>query len=265
MGTSLVDTHPRRLSITCPLVSQNRQDHHPGELIARHRHEDHQLVYVARGVLAVRTDHGAWVAGARRAVWVPAGTWHEHRVHGHTEVHTLHFPLDCTPLPGDTPTVIAVPALLRELLVASTEPGLTPGESDRLRAVVEDRLCRADIAPLQLPCARDPRLHEACRIVTDDLARPLTIARLAREVGLSERHLSRLFHTEFGTTYPQWRTTARLFQAMIDLTEGATVTETAHRCGWSTPSAFVATFTRTLGQTPGAYRSAGARPRETAR
>lgn len=209
----------------------------------------------------MRTDHGAWVAGARRAVWVPAGTWHEHRVHGHTEVHTLHFPLGCTPLPTGTPTVIAVPALLRELLVASTEPGLTTGESDRLRAVIEDRLCRADIAPLQLPCARDPRLHQACRIVTDDLARPLTIARLAREVGLSERHLSRLFHTEFGTTYPQWRTTARLFQAMIELTDGATVTETAHRCGWSTPSAFVATFTRTLGQTPGAYRSAGARPR----
>jgi AraC-like DNA-binding protein len=265
MGTTFADARPHRLSINCPVVSHTRHDHHPGDHIARHRHDDHQLVYVSRGVLAVRTDHGAWVAGALRAVWIPAGTWHEHRVHGYTEVHTLRFPLGPTPLPLDIPTVIAVPALLRELLVASTESGLTEGERDRLRAVINDRLRRADVTPLRLPRARDPRLADACRIVLDDLAEPRTIARLAREVGVSERHLSRLFRTEFGTTYPQWRTTARLFHAMIQLTDGATVTETAHRCGWSTPSAFVHTFTRTLGRTPGAYRSAGARPRGTAR
>lgn len=41
---------------------------------------------------------------------------------------------------------------------------------------------------------------------------------------------------------------------MIRLSEGATVTQTAHHCGWSTPSAFIDTFTRTPGQTPGCYR-----------
>jgi hypothetical protein len=57
-------------------------------------------------------------------------------------------------------------------------------------------------------------------------------------------------------TYPQWRTNTRVFHAMIELTKGATVTQTAHRCGWATASAFVDTFTRTMGQTPGAYRAA---------
>ena len=61
---------------------------------------------------------------------------------------------------------------------------------------------------------------------------------------------------KFGMTYPQWRTSTRVFQAMIQLAEGATVTETAHRCGWATTSAFVDTFARTMGQTPGAYRAA---------
>ncbi len=36
---------------------------------------------------------------------------------------------------------------------------------------------------------------------------------------------------------------------------GVTVTETAHGCGWATTSAFVDTVTRTMGQTPGTYRS----------
>jgi AraC-like DNA-binding protein len=84
------------------------------------------------------------------------------------------------------------------------------------------------------------------------------MAWLARAASASERTLTRLFRTEFGLTYPQWRTNVRVFHAMIQLAEGATVTETAHACGWATASAFVDTFTRTMGQTPGAYRSGSA-------
>jgi AraC-like DNA-binding protein len=47
---------------------------------------------------------------------------------------------------------------------------------------------------------------------------------------------------------------------MIQLAEGATVTQAAHRCGWATTSAFIDTFTRTMGETPGAYRSAATPP-----
>jgi AraC-like DNA-binding protein len=239
-------------------MSHNRHGHAPGEHIARHRHETHQLVYVSEGVLAVRTDHGAWVAGAQRAVWIPARTWHEHRVHGHSMVHTLDFPVARTVFPGPTPTVVAVSPLLRELLIATTGPGLTPAESGRLLGVIDDRLLRADVTGLRLPSATDPRLERACRLVLDDLSEPRTIAWLARRVGVGERQLGRLFRAEFGGTYPQWRTNARVFQAMIDLTEGATVTETAYRCGWATPSAFIDTFTRVMGRTPGSYRGPGA-------
>ncbi|WIV56231.1 AraC family transcriptional regulator [Amycolatopsis nalaikhensis] len=236
-------------------MSENRHEHSAGQVIERHRHDDHQLVYVIRGVLAVRTDRGAWVASADRAVWMPAGTWHEHRVYGATEVLTLEFPTHDGPLDGTAPTVVAVSPLLRELLIAATEPDLGTAEAARLHAVLRDRLRRAHDEPLTLPEARDPRLAHACRLVTDDLSHPRTTAWLARRTGTSERTLSRLFRLEFGTTYPQWRTTTRVFHAMIQLAEGATVTQTAHRCGWSTPSAFVETFTRTMGRTPGSYRA----------
>jgi AraC-like DNA-binding protein len=85
------------------------------------------------------------------------------------------------------------------------------------------------------------------------------VAWLARQAGASERTLTRLFRGEFGMTYPQWRTSLRIFHAMIRLSEGATVTETAHRCGWATTSAFVDVFTRGMGQTPGAYRGRAGR------
>ena len=225
-----------------------------GDEIDRHRHDEHQLVYVSSGVISIRTEHGAWIASSDRALWVPAHTWHEHRFYGRSRFHTIGFPAASEPFAVQTPTVIAVDELLRELLVALTGAELTAGETKRIRAVPSDRLRRASVAPFQLPAARDPRLADACRVVEADLRRPRTLAWLATRVNASERTLSRLFRTEFGMTYPQWRTRTRIFTAMVLLAEGASVTETAHSCGWATPSAFVDTFARTMGTTPGRLR-----------
>jgi AraC-like DNA-binding protein len=240
------------------------EDHVAGQLIDRHRHEYDQLIYVSTGVLAIQTGAAAWVASRDRAVWIPAGAWHEHRVYGATSVHTVGFTAGDVPLPDDSPTVLAVDGLLRELLPAYTEPGLPPAEAASIRAVLRDRLSRAHVRPLTLPTARDPRLAQACALVAADLRRPRTLTWLAGQVGAGERTLNRLYRGEFGVTYPQWRTTLRVFQAMIRLAEGANVTETAHACGWATTSAFIDTFTRTMGQTPGTYRAA-APPRGPAR
>ncbi|SEG26153.1 transcriptional regulator, AraC family [Actinacidiphila yanglinensis] len=243
-----------------PLPPTNAHDHAPGEVIDRHRHDYHQLIYASTGVLAVQTEGGAWVASGDRAVWTPAHIWHEHRVYGHSSVHTVGFPVDDAPLPTGSPAILAVDGLLRELLIACTGPDLPADESGRLRAVLGDRLRRAHTQPLTLPTARDPRLAHACRLVLDDLGVPRTMTSLARRVGVGERTLTRLFRAEFGMTYPQWRTNTRVFHAMIQLAEGASVTATARRCGWATTSAFIDTFARTMGQTPGAYRAAASLP-----
>jgi AraC-like DNA-binding protein len=227
-----------------------------GDVIDRHRHDDHQLCWVSTGVLAIRTEAGAWVAARDRAVWIPAGTWHEHRFYGASAFRTVGFPVAGAPLADDAPVVVAVSGLLRELLVACTDDALPPAESRRLRAVVHDQLRRARVQPITLPAARDARLGRACDLALADLAQPRTLAWLARRAGTSERTLARLFRAEFGMTYPQWRTSSRLFQAMVELAGDASVTEAAHRCGWATTSAFIDTFRRAMGQTPGSYQRA---------
>lgn len=226
-----------------------------GDVIERHRHDEHQLVYVSSGVIAIRTEHGAWVASNDRALWVPARVWHEHRFYGQSRFHTIGFPTSTAPLTADAPTVIAVDGLLRELLITLTGAGLTRAETRRIHGVLADRLQRATLAPLNLPTPSDARLSDACRLVEDDLAQPRTLAWLAIQVNVSERTLSRLFRTEFAMTYPQWRTRTRIFAAMILLADGTAVTDTAHACGWATTSAFVDTFARAMGTTPGAYRA----------
>jgi AraC-like DNA-binding protein len=209
---------------------------------------------VSAGVLAIRTQLGAGVASNARAAWIPAEVWHEHRFYGLSSFHTIGFPAQTSPLTDESPTVVAVDLLLRELLIACTDSDLPPAESRRIRSVLSDRLRRATIQLLALPAAVDARLADACRLVEADLALPRTLTWLARRVNTSERTLARLFRAEFGAAYPQWRTNVRIFYAMVQLAEGATVTETAHHCGWATTSAFIDTFARTMGHTPGGCR-----------
>jgi AraC-like DNA-binding protein len=227
-----------------------------GDSVERHFHDDHQLVYVSTGVLAVETEAGNWVASKDRAVWLPAGTWHAHRFYGASRLHTVGFPHARPPLPDAAPTIVAVSPLLRELLIAIADPDLTPPEISRVRGVLRDQLRRSSQQPISLPTPKDPRLADACEIASQRLDESIPLAELARRVGAGERSLSRLYREELGMSYPQWRTNLRLLNAMVMLSTGTSVTTTARRCGWNTTSSFIDTFRHALGQTPGAYRAA---------
>lgn len=205
-------------------------------------------------MLALTTERGRWVVSRERSVWVPTGLWHEHRFYGSTSFHTLGFAVGEPPLLSQEPTILAVSDLARALIIAAADPQLPGPEARRIRAVLVDQLRRSKVEPLIVLSARDDRLAAACALVEYDLSQPRNIDWLARRTQTSQRTLARLFRSEFGTTYPQWRNSMRLFHAMTLLSTGATVTQTALACGWATPSAFIDTFTRALGQTPGSYR-----------
>lgn len=227
-----------------------------GEVVERHHHHEDQLIYVSRGVIAVSTDAGHWVASSNRAVWIPAGVSHQHRFHGSSLFHTVGFATDERVLDATGPAVISVTPLVRELVITAAEGALAGDELSRIRAVLRDQLRRAPQDPVSLPAPRDDRLAAACREVMADLSTPRSLADLSTAAGASERTLARLFRTELGVTYPQWRNTIRVYQAMIRLAEGRPIAATAHECGWATPSAFISAFRQATGQTPRAYQLA---------
>jgi AraC-like DNA-binding protein/mannose-6-phosphate isomerase-like protein (cupin superfamily) len=265
-----------------PEAPTGRRPLAPGAGIDAHRHDTHQIVYACRGVLSVTTSAGTWVAPANRAIWVPAGTVHEHRAHGDTDLRLVG--LTGNPLALDRPAVLAVGPLLRELIIAYTDDFTGPagkaaaqdsatshphgaprhgppqhaagdragdGERGRLLAVLLDRLKRAPEHPFHLPSPEDPRLAAVCAILHRDPADGRTLARLAAEAGSSERTLARLCRRELGMSFPQWRTQLRLHHALLLLADGVPVTAVAHRCGWASASAFIDVFRRAFGYTPG--------------
>ncbi|WP_241193125.1 helix-turn-helix transcriptional regulator [Streptomyces sp. ADI98-10] len=226
----------------------------PGGSIDAHRHDDHQIVYAGRGVLTVTTGEGSWVAPGTRAIWVPAGVVHAHRAYGELDLHLVGLPVTENPLGLDAPTVLTVSPLLRELLIAYTRAdGDDRPERARLRAVLLDQLRASAQQPLHLPTPTAPLLRALCGILQADPGDGRTLAELGRQVGASDRTLSRLFRSDLGMTFPQWRTQLRLHHALILLTERTPVTAVAHRCGWSSTSAFIEVFRRTFGHTPGSH------------
>jgi AraC-like DNA-binding protein len=68
--------------------------------------------------------------------------------------------------------------------------------------------------------------------------------------------LQRLFLTETGLALETWRGRARMQQAVVALSAGASVTGTALEAGYQSASAFIAAFKRTFGTTPARYRAA---------
>jgi AraC-like DNA-binding protein len=221
-----------------------------------HAHRQGHLVHAASGVLSLMTEHGTWIAPATRLTWVPAGFVHRHRAHGRTEMRILY--LDDTladELPARPAVLVASPLVREAVLAATAGHARSASATTHLLRVVVDEVAAAPEQPLHLPEPLDPRLRAAARLVEHDLATPLSLHQIADATSVGARTLSRLFRSETGMGYRQWRLQLRVHRALALLATGASVTDTAAACGWATTSQFIEQFTPLVGTTPGRYRA----------
>jgi AraC-like DNA-binding protein len=245
----------RRGDKRSPIATLTR-DYAAGHVIPSHFHDRDQLVYATRGVMTVRTGDGAWVVPTHRAVWIPASIPHTITMSGTVAMRTLYLrPRLAQTLPR-TCSVVNVPPLLRELILhACTFPALrnTVRRQRHLIRVILDRLEIIQTVPLQLPTPSEPRAVRAAEILFADPSdrRPLT--QICKAAGASRRTVERIFQENVGMTFGKWRQQLRLMRAMRLLAEGAKVTHAALESGYSTPSAFINMFRKTLGTTPACY------------
>jgi AraC-like DNA-binding protein len=231
-------------------------DYVPGHSTGWHHHDRDQLVHGERGVMAVRTDDGAWIVPPGYAVWVPAGVVHEVRAASAVAMRTLYLRRDAGVAVADRCRVVAVPALVRELIARVTAlPREYPetGPEARIVAVLADELADLPTAPLDLPLPRDRRALAVAEALIADPADGRDLADWGRDVGASARTLARLFQTETGLSFGRWRQRRRLLAALERLAADEPVTTVALDLGYASPSAFIAMFRRTLGASPTRY------------
>ena len=220
-----------------------------------------QALFCFDGLMRVEMSEGRWFIPDRFGIWLPAGTTPAVELKARVEFQSflLHprfaSRLDMPP----APTVLRASPLIRGIgrrLMPGPPYDTAPTgpEKRRLGWVALDEIARLDRPDLHLPGSGDPRLT---KIMSRLLRRPAeanNLARLADEVGSSERTLSRLFRQDTGLSWREWRDRMRFVMAIEGIQIGRSSTELSNWLGYSTPSAFVAAFRRQSGMTPGEWR-----------
>ncbi|WP_372088729.1 AraC family transcriptional regulator [Tistrella mobilis] len=101
----------------------------------------------------------------------------------------------------------------------------------------------------------DRRLARAVEFMSANLDRPVSLAQVASEAGISVHHFSRLFSQRTGMTPAGLLTTMRMETALrLIQTSDLPIAEIGHRCGYMRAAAFTAAFSRHFGESPLAKR-----------
>jgi AraC-like DNA-binding protein len=253
-----------------------------------HAHAWAQLAYCATGIVQVtaeqsrhKADEITYIVPPSRAVWIAPGAQHHITVLEAAEFRTLYIDASATPPGWTTCRVMVVSALLREAIRgldnidphASLPPGgahfslgrpggktspLSPAREELLTRLVLDEITHADRqalgVPLPHPQTGDKRLRALCEAVLRAPSDRAPLAEWAHGVGASERTLARLFQTELGQSYQQWRQQAVLAHALPLLARGTPVSLVAAASGYASDSAFSAMFKAAMGQSPSHFQ-----------
>ena len=111
-------------------------------------------------------------------------------------------------------------------------------------------------APLRLQAAETPSVRELVAWAAEHPASDLSVPALAKRVGKSPRHLTRVFRSELGVAPAEAVEQLRLEAARRALQQSAaSLDEVASRCGFGSAEVLRRAFVRALHVTPSAYRA----------
>lgn len=230
-----------------------------------HSHAWAQVAMSATGVIRMNAGHSTYLVPPSRALWIPPGVEHVVTVMEDAEIRTLYvhpaarFFGDATETPFQrwpACRVLEVSPLLRELVAhLDTSPGavLRSGQDEReasLAALILDELRRAAPVRLGVDLPADKRLRQLCEAVLDAPTRWDSLADWAAHAGASPRTVARLFRSELGTTFQQWRQQVLLAHALALSARKLPMATIAAELGYASASAFTAMVKRTLGAPP---------------
>jgi AraC-like DNA-binding protein len=237
--------------------------------VVPHSHPWAQLAVSATGVVRLTVARGTYIVPPSRALWIPPGVEHAVTVVEDADLLTLYLhqprgrcgPRVARPLEAAWRQcrVLEVSGLLRALaleLDATPDGAGAPPSADALRresrlsALVLDELRRAQPVPLGVDMPADKRLRALCEAVLDDPGRHATLEGWAQACGASPRTVARLFRSELGTSFLQWRQQVLLARAVTLAARKLPMASIAAELGYASASAFSAMVRRSVGAPP---------------
>ncbi|HTJ95560.1 MAG TPA: helix-turn-helix transcriptional regulator [Pararobbsia sp.] len=216
-----------------------------------HLHPWAQVAYTSEGVMRIDVDDTTWIVPPSRAIWIPAHVVHNAQIIEPAYLRTLYVDASIVPQTLSECRVIEVSALLRELIVAlDAAETLTAGREQSLVQLILDEIVRSESLPLGVPLPADKRLRALCEAIVANPKAGDSLEQLALDVGASVRTISRLFRTELGSSFSEWRQQVVLAHAIPLLSQGQPLSHVASELGYTSQSAFTAMFRRAFGKSP---------------
>jgi len=225
-----------------------------------HFHDVHEIEYACRGMVEVKTAAGHYLLPPHQAAWIPAGLCHQTTLSAGVRTLAVLVEPGLVPAAGDRVRILAVSALLREMMLYSARWPVSRAESgveadaffQALAYVVAEAL--DDEWPLHLPVSDDPVVTAATDYTRAHLGY-VTLSEVTRAVGVSERTLRRIFSTHLGLSWRSYLLRARVLRAMALLAQpDRSVLEVSIAVGFDDAGAFARSFARHCGETPSAYK-----------
>ncbi len=230
----------------------------PGHSIEMHSHSWSQLVFASEGVIAVESGNACWVVPPSRAIWVPAGQSHSIKMHGKVFLQTVYFdsqPETTIDLPC---AAYEVTSLLRELIAFICSKGIINSDTDEhcnLIAFLRFQVRKLTPFPLMVPMPSDRRGKRLASRLIDNPGTDQSLADLCEECGTSLRTMQRVFSQEIGMPLSRWRNQVVMVHAIQLLASDRTITQISLELGFESVSAFIFSFRKYFGMSPGQYRS----------
>lgn len=221
-----------------------------------HDHARGQLIYAPKGIIMANVDGKSWVLSPTRAAWVTPSAPHSIACLTHSHISTLYVDSAlCERLPQDSCLMSITPLFKEMVRKLSSFPDHFDPDSAKARLIpsVIDELQALPLQPLVLTMPTDRRLRRMCERLQRSPAYDAPIHVLAKEAGLSSRHLMRLFHIETGMQFGTWRQQMRLMASLPFLADGVPVMRASQNVGYNSVAAFSTAFKRTFGTSPSQY------------
>jgi AraC-like DNA-binding protein len=225
-----------------------------------HSHDLHQIEYAVRGTVEVESTAGLYLLAPHQAAWIPAGCDHQATLDPAARTVAVLFDPALVAGAGDRVRILAVPPLIREMMIHALRWPITRTEPDpmaddyfrTLGHLVAEALDHE--APLSLPTSTDPVVAAAIAYTREHLG-SVTAAEVGRAVGVSERTLRRRFESTLQLSWRSYLVQARILRALALLAEpGPSVLDVSTAVGFDNVSAFSRAFAQHCGETPSAYR-----------
>ncbi len=221
-----------------------------------HVHDHGRLIHSVDGTIGVVCAGQSWLLPPHRALWLPPGTVHEMTTRSAARMRSLDFAPRLGKVLPQEPFAISVSPLLRALIHRAVDIGTGYGDDRHhlaLLKAIPHEILLSQRSHLAIPFTSDRRLVKVCRslLAGQDLKQPLDY--WAHSAGASRRTLERLFASETGMSFVQWRQKALMHLAIGKLVAGTSISQVCLDLDIQSTSAFHRMFRQVFATTPARY------------